>query len=92
MDQAVHPAKRTDERTLLAGMGDADPAAFEAFYGLYFPRVHAYALRRSGDPAKAERLTEEILEAALGALQVGPAAAPLAIQVLRVARSVAGRR
>jgi len=67
----------------------ADPGAFEEFFGVYFPRVYRWCLRRSGGPravAAAERLTEAILEDALRHLETGAAAPPLAVQVLRAGR------
>jgi len=42
-------------RRVLAG----DPDAFSEIYDAYFPRVYSFTLKRVGDPAEAEDLTQE---------------------------------
>jgi len=73
----------------LTGLSGADPAAFEEFFSVYFPRVYRWCLHRSQGPravAEAERRTEAILQDALRELETGAAAPLLAVQVLRAAR------
>lgn len=50
---------RERERALVARVIDGDPAAFSQIYESYFPRVYAFTLKRIGDPAEAEDLTQE---------------------------------
>ena len=48
--------------------GRADLVSFQAFYDFAFERVHRFSLRRVGDVARAEALTERILDSALTSL------------------------
>ncbi len=51
------PAERSDASLLSAAR--QDPDAFRDLYGRYAERVHAYFVRRTGDPAAAFDLTAE---------------------------------
>jgi hypothetical protein len=68
---------RGDPAPGVPGPARSDSADFSKFYDHYLPRILGFALRRRGEMAAAEILTEEILEEALragGPLVPGPAA------------------
>lgn len=50
---------REHDRQLVHRVIAGDQAAFSEIYGAYFPRVYAFTLKRVGDPAEAEDLTQE---------------------------------
>jgi len=50
---------RERDRQLVHRVIAGDQAAFSEIYGTYFPRVYAFTLKRVGDPAEAEDLTQE---------------------------------
>lgn len=57
-------ARRNDEdrerdQALVERVLAGDQAAFSEIYDAYFPRVYAFTLKRVGDPAEAEDLTQE---------------------------------
>ncbi len=52
-------ADRERDRALVERVIAGDQAAFSEIYDNYFPRVYAFTLKRVGDPAEAEDLTQE---------------------------------
>jgi RNA polymerase sigma-70 factor (ECF subfamily) len=50
---------RERDRALVERVIGGDPIAFSEIYENYFPRVYAFTLKRIGDPAEAEDLTQE---------------------------------
>ena len=50
---------RARDRELVDRVLAGDPMAFSEIYDNYFPRVYAFTLKRVGDPAEAEDLTQE---------------------------------
>jgi RNA polymerase sigma-70 factor (ECF subfamily) len=50
---------RARDRALVDRVLAGDPMAFSEIYDNYFPRVYAFTLKRVGDPAEAEDLTQE---------------------------------
>ncbi len=56
---ATTEGDRERDRQLVARVLEGDQAAFSEIYDSYFPRVYAFTLKRVGDPAEAEDLTQE---------------------------------
>lgn len=52
------------EMQLVRRMAANDPAALEELYALYGQRLYAYAVRLTGDPARAEDVVQDCLVAA----------------------------
>lgn len=50
-----------DEMALLQGIIAGDVSAFEAFYKLYYPRLHRFILRTTHQPEQIEELIQETL-------------------------------
>jgi RNA polymerase sigma-70 factor (ECF subfamily) len=51
--------KSPQDQELVRQVLDGDPDAFSKIYDAYFRRVYAFVLKRIGDPAEAEDLTQE---------------------------------
>jgi RNA polymerase sigma-70 factor (ECF subfamily) len=49
-----------DESEAIAGTRRGDLAAFEELYRMHAARVHALSLRLSGDPQRAEEITQDV--------------------------------
>ncbi|RIL04707.1 MAG: hypothetical protein DCC71_13185 [Proteobacteria bacterium] len=67
--------------------GDRD--AYEAVYAASFPRVYAFAVRRTGERRSAERLCEQILRRVFRDLHDYAGDVPYAAWLLEVAKQVA---
>jgi DNA-directed RNA polymerase specialized sigma24 family protein len=84
--------RHDDDLALARHAAEGDREAFAAFFERHFDAVFAFATRGLRDELAAERLTEEILGAAVEALGDYTGDAPLAAWVLAIARSAAGAR
>jgi DNA-directed RNA polymerase specialized sigma24 family protein len=73
--------------TQRAARGDRD--AYEAVYDASFPRVYAFAVRRTGERRGAERLCERILRRVFRDLHGYAGDVPFAAWLLGVAKQVA---
>jgi RNA polymerase sigma-70 factor (ECF subfamily) len=70
----VHLPFRSDlptdgqERDIVQRARSGDQQALAELYDLYFPRIYRYILARTGNPAEAEDVTEEVFIRVLGAI------------------------
>lgn len=55
----TNESDRARDRELVERVLAGDQMAFSEIYDNYFPRVYAFTLKRVGDPAEAEDLTQE---------------------------------
>jgi len=65
---------------------------FELLYESYFPRVYRFALKRLGDPAEAEDVTQEVFFTVHRALPSYQGTAPLLIWIFGITRNTVNRR
>lgn len=56
------------ERDIVQRARDGDQQALAELYDLYFPRIYRYILARTGSPAEAEDVTEEVFVRMLGGI------------------------
>jgi len=56
------------ERDIVQRARSGDQQALGELYDLYFPRIYRYILARTGNPAEAEDITEEVFVRVLGAI------------------------
>ncbi len=75
-------------RNILAG----SRAHFDELYESYFPRVYRFALKRLGDPAEAEDVTQEVFETVFQALPSYRGESSLLVWVFGVTRNKVNRR
>jgi RNA polymerase sigma-70 factor (ECF subfamily) len=86
--RAAEPAPAVDEPLVAAAQ--ADPAAFEALYDAYLPRVYRYLAAHSASPEEAADLTQAVFVKAWQSLdRFRPGPAPFASWLFRIARNSA---
>lgn len=77
---------------LVEAIRSGDPSAFEGLYRSYFRRVHAYAMRKLGDAAEAEDVTQEAFEAVLTGIGRFEGRSRLSVWVYGIARNLVNNR
>jgi RNA polymerase sigma-70 factor (ECF subfamily) len=76
------------ERDIVQRARSGEQEALAELYDLYFPRIYRYILARTGNPAEAEDVTEEVFVRVLGAISGFQwRQAPFAAWVFRIARN-----
>lgn len=73
---------------ILAGSREA----FDLLYETYFPRVYRFALKRLGDPAEAEDVTQEVFFTVYGALASYRGGSSLLVWIFGITRNTVNRR
>jgi RNA polymerase sigma-70 factor (ECF subfamily) len=75
-------------REILSGSRDH----FELLYGVYFPRVYRFALKRLGDPGEAEDVTQEVFLTVFRALHTYAGNSSLLVWIFGITRNKVNRR
>jgi RNA polymerase sigma-70 factor (ECF subfamily) len=76
------------ERDIVQRARCGDQQALGELYDFYFPRIYRYMLARTGNPAEAEDVTEEVFIKVLGAIGGFQwRQAPFAAWIFRIARN-----
>jgi RNA polymerase sigma-70 factor (ECF subfamily) len=76
------------ERDIVQRARSGDQQALGELYDLYFPRIYRYMLARTGNPAEAEDVTEEVFIKVLGGISGFQwRQAPFAAWLFRIARN-----
>ena len=90
----MHLSSRSDlptdghERDIVRAGPLRRPAGPGELYDLYFPRIYRYMLARTGNPAEAEDVTEEVFIRVLGGISGFQwRQAPFAAWLFRIARN-----
>jgi RNA polymerase sigma-70 factor (ECF subfamily) len=65
---------------------------FDLLYGSYFPRVYRFALKRLGDPAEAEDVTQEVFLTVFRALASFEGKSTLLVWIFGITRNTVNRR
>jgi RNA polymerase sigma-70 factor (ECF subfamily) len=65
---------------------------FEMLYESYFPRVYRFALKRLGDPAEAEDVTQEVFFTVFNALENFEGKSTLLVWIFGITRNTVNRR
>jgi RNA polymerase sigma-70 factor (ECF subfamily) len=65
---------------------------FEMLYESYFPRVYRFALKRLGDPAEAEDVTQEVFFTVFNALESFEGKSTLLVWIFGITRNTVNRR
>jgi len=78
----------TTDTRLVSRAAEGDRDAFDAIFEASFPRVFAFAARRTASRAAAERLTQRILRRGFASLGGYAGDVPFAAWLLTVAKQV----
>ena len=85
-----HPLR--SEVSLVRGVLQGSRTHFDRLYETWFPRIHGYALRRLGERAAAEEVTEAVFAAVVETLPEWRGRSSLAAWILRLTRREVARR
>ena len=82
----------TNDAELVAHILAGSPEHFEMLYESYFPRVYRFALKRLGDPAEAEDVTQEVFFTVFNALESFEGKSTLLVWIFGITRNTVNRR
>jgi RNA polymerase sigma-70 factor (ECF subfamily) len=82
----------THDGELVAHILAGSPEHFEMLYESYFPRVYRFALKRLGDPAEAEDVTQEVFFTVFNALESFEGKSTLLVWIFGITRNTVNRR
>lgn len=77
---------------IVSGILSGNRADFDALYESYFPRVYRFALKRLGDAAEAEDVTQEVFETIFKALPSYRGDSSLLVWIFGITRNKVNRR
>ena len=80
------------DRALVAGILAGSREHFDELYEGYFPRVYRFALKRLGDTAEAEDVTQEVFETIFQALPSYRGDSSLLVWIFGITRNKVNRR
>jgi len=82
----------SSDAELVAHILAGSPEHFEMLYERYFPRVYRFALKRLGDPAEAEDVTQEVFFTVFSALASFEGKSTLLVWIFGITRNTVNRR
>ena len=80
------------DRTIVDAIRGGDPDAFRALYQLHFRRIHNFAVRRLGDAAEAEDVTQEVFEAVYSCIGRFEGKSDLVVWIYGITRNILNNR
>jgi len=80
------------DRILVARILEGSREHFDELYETYFRRVHRFALKRLGDPAEAEDVTQEVFETIFRVLPSWRGDSSLLVWIFGITRNKVNRR
>ena len=81
-----------DDAELVAHILAGSSEHFEMLYESYFPRVYRFALKRLGDAAEAEDVTQEVFFTVFNALESFEGKSTLLVWIFGITRNTVNRR
>jgi RNA polymerase sigma-70 factor (ECF subfamily) len=81
-----------DDAELVAHILAGSQEHFEMLYESYFPRVYRFALKRLGDPAEAEDVTQEVFFTVFNVLESFEGKSTLLVWIFGITRNTVNRR
>jgi RNA polymerase sigma-70 factor (ECF subfamily) len=89
---SVRPVAPERDRALVARILEGSRRHFDELYQGYFPRVYRFALKRLGDTAEAEDVTQEVFETIFKALPSYRGESSLLVWIFGITRNKVNRR
>jgi len=86
------PTASARDRALVAGILEGSREHFEELYAGYFQRIYRFALKRLGDAAEAEDVTQEVFETIVKALPSYRGDSTLLVWIFGITRNKVNRR
>ncbi len=80
------------DRGIVEAIQSGDTEAFAQLYGNYFRRIYNFAVRRLGDPAEAEDVTQEVFTAVFSCLDRYEGKSELLVWIYGIARNILNNR
>jgi len=90
--EASPPTASARDRALVAGILSGSRAHFDELYDGYFQRVYRFALKRLGDTAEAEDVSQEVFETIFKALPSYRGDSSLLVWIFGITRNKVNRR
>ena len=82
----------SNDRELVEQILGGSASHFELLYETYFPRVYRFALKRLGDTAEAEDVTQEVFFSAFSCLDRFQGESTLLVWIFGITRNTVNRR
>ena len=82
----------SSDRELVEQILGGSASHFELLYETYFPRVYRFALKRLGDPAEAEDVTQEVFFSVFNCLDRFQGESTLLVWIFGITRNTVNRR
>jgi RNA polymerase sigma-70 factor (ECF subfamily) len=81
-----------DDRKLVDAIRNGDTEAFETIYNRHFRRIYNFALRKLGDPAEAEDVTQEVFAAVFSCMDRFQGRSDLVVWIYGISRNILNNR
>jgi DNA-directed RNA polymerase specialized sigma24 family protein len=91
-DAPPRPTAPERDRVLVARILEGSREHFDELYESYFRRVYRFALKRLGDPAEAEDVTQEVFETIFRVLPSYRGDSSLLVWIFGITRNKVNRR
>lgn len=80
------------DREIVEAIRSGDMTAFDTLYNNYFRRIYNFAIRRMGDPAEAEDVTQEVFTAVYSCLDRFEGKSELLVWIYGITRNILNNR
>jgi RNA polymerase sigma-70 factor (ECF subfamily) len=81
-----------EDRKIVEAIRGGDTEAFDALYRRHFRRIFNFAMRKLGDPAEAEDVTQEVFAAVFGCLDRFEGRSDLVVWIYGISRNILNNR
>lgn len=81
-----------EDRKIVEAIRGGDTEAFDALYRRHFRRIFNFSMRKLGDPAEAEDVTQEVFAAVFGCLDRFEGRSDLVVWIYGISRNILNNR
>jgi RNA polymerase sigma-70 factor (ECF subfamily) len=90
--EAVGSGVSDDDRKIVEAIRGGDTEAFNCLYHRHFRRIYNFAIRKLGDPAEAEDVTQEVFTAVFSCLDRFQGRSDLVVWIYGICRNILNNR